>query len=432
MSLIHIKGGRIVDPANNIDKVSDLCIKGGKIYSLEAPTEKADKVIDASGLVVMPGFVDLNCHLREPGFESRETILTGSMAGAAGGYTTLCAMPNTDPVTDNEIVATYVKYKAEKEAVIRVLPVGAITKGKCGEELADIGRMAKAGVCALSEGDRTVQNAALMKTALKYSKMFDLPVLAYSVDTDLAGKGSMNAGDAAALLGLKGISADSEEVMVSRDMILAGSTKARLHLCHISTSGSVTLIKQAKERGVNVTADVTPHHFSLSDEDIVDYDANYKVNPPLRTKEDIVAIKEGLKNNIIEVIATDHAPRHIDEKNCEFEKAENGIVGLETAFALSFTNLVDKNVITLSELVKKMSLNPAKIINSDLGTLSVGACADVTIADIEKDFVFDKTRSFSKSRNTPFDGKTLKGKILYTISRGNVVFEKGSIKGECK
>jgi dihydroorotase len=431
MASLLIKNGRLIDPANGIDGAYDLLVKDGVVDEVsEHITAEADEVIDASGLWVMPGFIDLHVHLREPGFESKETIATGTRAAAMGGVTTICAMPNTNPVSDNEILITYIKVKAEREGVVNVLPIGAITKGQKGEEFADIGKMAEAGACAISEDGRSVDNAALMQTAMRYSKMFNLPVFDHCEDARLAGTGCMNAGDRAALLGLKGINNASEEVMVSRDIILADSVKAKLHLCHMSTAGSVQLIREAKARGVQVTAEAAPHHFTLCDEDINDYDANYKMNPPLRSAADREAIREALRDNIIEVIATDHAPHHLDDKNCEFGKAANGITGLETSFALGVSELVEGGYLTPSGLVEKMSVNPAKVLGCDKGQLSVGAVADIAIADCNKEYAIDVSNMKSKAKNTPFGGRKVKGKILYTIVGGKVIVENGSLKPE--
>lgn len=425
-----IKGGRVIDPANNIDKVMDVLCENGKIKLVaENITEQADETIDASGKWVAPGLIDLHVHLREPGYEKKETIKTGSMAAAAGGVTTICAMPNTQPVVDNEIMVEYINLKAEREAVVNVLQIGAITKGQKGEELSDIGRMAKVGVCALSEDGRSVDNAGLMKTALKYAGMFNLPVFDHCEDRTLAGKGQINAGDRAALLGLKGISNDSEEVIVSRDMILADSVGVPIHLCHISTKGSVELIRQAKERGVQVTAEVTPHHFTLSEEDITEYDANYKMNPPLRSKKDVEAVKQALKDNVLEVIATDHAPHHIDEKNCEFEKAANGITGLETLLPLAISELVEGGWLTPYELIEKMSTNPARVLRrDDIGNLSQGSKADITVIDPDMEYTIDKDKMYSKGKNTPFGGRKVKGIAAYTVVGGKVVSEYGKLK----
>jgi len=430
---ILVKNGRVIDPANSIDKICDLLVCDGKIVRVEENiSEKAEKVIDAKGFWVVPGLIDLHVHLRDPGFEKKETIKSGSRSAAMGGFTTICCMPNTNPVIDNEIIVEYINMKAKRDGVVNILPIGSITKGQKGEELADIGKMAEVGICAVSEDGKSVENAALMKTALKYAGMFRLPVFSHCEDLKLAGKGQMNAGEKASLLGLKGISNDSEEVIVARDIILAGSVNAKLHLCHMSTKGSVELIRQAKKRGISVTAEVTPHHFTLTEDDITDYDANYKMNPPLRTKEDVNALKQALKDNIIEVISTDHAPHHIDEKNCEFENAANGIIGLETSLCLSISELVETGILSPVELIEKMSYNPARIINSDKGTLSVGASADITVIDPNCEYIIDVQKFVSKAKNSPFGGRKVKGKVIYTIVGGNIIVENGNLREEFK
>ncbi len=427
MADLLIKNGRVIDPCNNIDEVMDVFVADGIIKKVEKSiNDKADRTINAEGMWVMPGLIDLHVHLREPGYENKETIATGTRAGAMGGFTTICPMPNTNPVTDNEILISYVKMKSEKEGVINVLPIGAITKGQKGEELADIGRMAKAGACAISEDGKSVGNPSLMKNAMRYSKMFNLPVFDHCEEIRLA-KGSMNAGDRASLLGLKGIGNDSEDIMVSREIILAQATGAQLHLCHMSTAGSVQLIKEAKAKGIKVTAEAAPHHFTLCDEDIKDYDSNFKMNPPLRSKADRDAIVEALRDGTIDCIATDHAPHHIDDKNCEFEKAANGIIGLETSFALSNTELVEKGVITPSGLVEKMSWNPAKILGINKGNLAVGTVADIAIANPDEEYVIDVNQMVSKAKNTPFGGRKVKGKVLYTIVEGDIIVDNGKL-----
>ena len=428
---ILIKNGRVIDPANNIDDIMDVFISGDTIKKVEKNIdENAEKIIDASGKWVVPGLIDLHVHLREPGYEHKETIATGTRSAAVGGFTAVCCMPNTKPVADNEILIEYIKLKAEREGVVKVLPIGAITKNQQGEELADIGKMAAVGACAISEDGHSVKNAALMKTALKYASMFNLPIFDHCEDADLAGKGIINAGEKASLLGLKGISNDSEEVIVSRDIILAGSVNAKLHLCHISTKGSVELIREAKKRGINVTAEVTPHHFTLTQDDIEDYDSNFKMNPPLITAEDVQALKQALRDNIIQAIATDHAPHHTDEKNCELERAANGIIGLETSLALSITELVDKGILTPMQLIEKMSLNPAKILGNDMGTLTVGSKADITVIDAETEYNIDVSKFVSKAKNSPFGGRKVKGRAVYTIVDGRIIVENAKLKEE--
>ena len=428
---ILIKNGRLIDPYNNIDEKMDILVNNGVVEKIENQiTEEADKTIDANNMWVTPGFIDLHVHLREPGYEHKETIATGTRSAVMGGFTTVCCMPNTKPVIDNEILVEYVKMKAEREGVCNVLPVGAITVGQKGETLADIGKMAKAGACAISEDGFTVENASLLKTAIKYAEMFNLPVFSHCEDVTLAG-GSMNAGDTATKLGLKGISNESEDVIVARDIILADSLNAPIHLCHMSTKGSVDLIKDAKARGSKVTSEVTPHHFTLIDEDITGYDGNFKMNPPLRSREDREAIIEALKNDIIEVIATDHAPHHIDEKNCEFERALNGIVGFETALCLGITELVEKEILTPFKLIEKLTKNPAKILRrEDLGHLSIGAKADIVIIDPKAEYKINIENFESKAKNSPFNNRQVKGKVVHTLVNGKLIVENEQLREE--
>lgn len=431
---ILIKNGRLIDPYNNIDGKMDILISNGVVakVSENIADNNVDKIIDANNMWVAPGLIDLHVHLREPGYEHKETIATGTRSAVMGGFTSICCMPNTRPVTDNQILVEYIQMKAEREGVCRVLPIGAITVGQKGETLAEIGKMAKAGACAISEDGFTVENASLMKTAIKYAEMFNIPVFSHCEDIDLAG-GSMNAGDTATKLGLKGISNESEDVIVSRDIILADSLKAPIHLCHISTKGSVDLIKDAKARGSKVTAEATPHHFTIVDEDITEYDGNFKMNPPLRSTQDRAAIIEALKNDTIQVIATDHAPHHIDEKNCEFERALNGIVGLETALSLSISELVEKGVLTPSKMIEKFTKNPAEILRrKDLGHLSVGNNADVIIIDPNVKYKVNIENFASKSKNSPFNNREVTGKVLYTLVGGKIIVENGQLREEFK
>ncbi len=423
-----IQNGQVIDPASQTNEIMDILVEDGIISKMEKNiTEKADKVIDASGNWVTPGFIDVHVHLREPGYEYKETIATGTRSAAKGGFTTICPMPNTNPVCDSDIMVEYIKLKAEREGIVHVLPIGAITKGQKGEELSNIGKMAKAGACAISEDGKSVPSSGLLKTAMKYAKMFEIPVLSHCEDIALVAGGSMNAGASAQLLGLKGISNDSEEVIVARDIILAKSTNSKLHICHMSTKGSVELLCQAKQAGQNVTAEATPHHFTLSDDFITDYDGNTKMNPPLRSKEDVLAIRQALKDNIIEIIATDHAPHSIDEKNCEYEKVAFGIVGLETALPLGITVLVEEGWLTPLELIAKMTWNPAKMLGIDKGTLTIGKAADITIINPTETYQIAPASFASKSKNTPFGGFEVKGKVLYTIVDGNIVVENGEL-----
>lgn len=419
-----IKNGTIINPSTNMFGKYDLLVEDGLIKEINDHINvEADEIIDASGQWVTPGLIDVHVHLREPGFEYKEDIATGSKSAAAGGFTTICAMPNTSPVVDNEYIVEYIKMKAEKEAVVNVLPIGAITKGQKGEELANIGKMANAGICAISEDGRSVLNAGLFKKAMTYAKMFDLPVLAHCEDDSLAG-GSMNAGETATIIGLKGIPDETEDIIVARDIILAEKTGVKLHICHISTKGSVELVKQAKEKGQKVTAEVCPHHFTLTDKVVDGYDTNTKMNPPLRTQKDIDAIKKALTEGDIDIIATDHAPHHYDEKNCEYEKAAFGIIGLETAVPLSITELVETNYLTPMALIEKMSYNPAKLLGIDKGTLEIGKIADITIIDPKEEYTINVDEFVSKSKNSPFNNRVVRGSVKYTIVNGDIIYKK--------
>lgn len=423
-----IKNGRVINPATNIDEVMDVLVVDGIVEKLEKNiNDDADKIIDADKCWVTPGFIDVHVHLRDPGYEYKETIATGTRAAAKGGFTTICCMPNTNPVTDSEIMVEYIKMKAARDGVVNVLPIGAITKGQSGEELANIGQMANAGACAISEDGKSVLSSGLLKTAMKYAKMFNIPVLSHCEDMSLVGGGSMNAGAASQLLGLKGISNDSEEVIVARDIILARSTQSKLHICHVSTKGSIQLLREAHARGEEVTAEICPHHFTLTDEAVMDYDGNTKMNPPLRSAEDVLALKEALKDGTVSIIATDHAPHSIEEKNCEYEKAAFGIVGLETALPLGIKVLVEEGWLTPSQLIEKMTINPAKMLGIDKGSIEVGKVADITVIDPEAVYKVDTSKFASKSKNSPFDGYEVKGKIEYTIVGGKVVVEKGEL-----
>lgn len=425
---ILIKNGRLINPATGIDEVMDVLVNDSIVEKIEKNiNDDANKIIDADKCWVTPGFIDVHVHLRDPGYEYKETIATGTRAAAKGGFTTICCMPNTSPVTDSEIMVEYIKMKAARDGVVNVLPIGSITKGQSGEELANIGQMANAGACAISEDGKSVLSSGLLKTAMKYAKMFNIPVLSHCEDMSLVGGGSMNAGAASQLLGLKGISNDSEEVIVARDIILARSTNSKLHICHVSTKGSIQLLREAHARGESVTAEICPHHFTLTDEAVMDYDGNTKMNPPLRSAEDVLALKEALKDGTVGIIATDHAPHSLDEKNCEYEKAAFGIVGLETALPLGIKVLVGEGWLTPSQLIEKMTINPAKMLGIDKGSIEVGKVADITIIDPEAEYKVDVSKFASKSKNSPFDGYEVKGKIEYTIVGGKVVVEKGEL-----
>ena len=428
---IIIKNGRVLDPASNTDAIMDVLVQNGIItaivpcINLDAEATDA-QIIDATGLWVTPGFIDLHTHLRDPGQRHKETIATGTRAAAAGGFTTVCAMPNTSPVTDNEIVVEYITSKARKEGIVNVLPIGSITKGMAGQELSAIGEMKAAGICAVSEDGKTVDDPALLKTAMKYAANFNLPILSHCEEVRLVGKGQINAGNHAEVMGFKGISNDSEEIIVARDIILARGAGARLHICHVSTAQSVEHIRRAQAAGQSVTAEVCPHHFTLVDEDITDYDANFKMSPPLRSHKDIAALKKALCDGTIAVIATDHAPHHEDDKNCEFENAANGILGLETAVPLSLA-LVQEGILTPLALVAKFTTGPADVLGLDKGRLHTGAAADITIIDPAANNIIDKHALHSKSKNTPFHGREVTGRAVYTIVAGKVVYANGEL-----
>jgi dihydroorotase len=423
---ILIKEGHILDPSEKLNKTGSILIEDGKVKGYPSDTKKLEKdptieVINAQGMIVAPGFIDMHVHLREPGFEHKETIRTGCRAAAAGGFTSVVCMPNTNPVNDNASVTEYILLKARTEGIVNVFPIGAITKGEKGETLAEIGEMWEAGCVGISDDGRSVMNSRVMRHAMEYVKAFGIPVISHAEDIDLSGHGVMNEGFTSTVLGLRGIPSASEEVMVARDITLAELTGAHLHIAHVSTAGAVRLIRDAKKRGVKVTAEATPHHFTLTDRAILNYDTNAKVNPPIRSQEDVDAIREGLKDGTIDVIATDHAPHSEDEKKVEFDLAPFGISGLETALPVSL-KLVQDGVLTLPELITHLTFNPAKIIGVDRGTLKVGATADLVIFDPDKTVTVDRGKFRSKGKNTPFHGWQLSGSVLYTIVSGKVVF----------
>lgn len=419
-----IKQGHILDPANQREGIYDILIENNIIKQIgESIEEQADQIIDASGKYVMPGFIDLHVHLREPGFEYKETIETGAMAAAAGGFTSICPMPNTNPVIDNKSMVEYLKLKAEKESVVNILPIGAVSVDQLGEELADIAGMANAGAVAISEDGKSVMSSKLYLKGMEEAKKAGVPVFAHCEDKDLVGRGVMNAGPKAEELGLLGISNAVEDVITARDILLAKEAGVQLHLCHCSTKDSVALVKMGKELGVQVTAEVCPHHFTLADADIPSDDSNYKMNPPLRSKEDVEALKEGLKLGIMDVIATDHAPHGAKEKEKSMALAPFGIVGLETAFALSNTELVKQGYLTPMQLVEKMSYNPARILGIDRGSLGVGKVADIVIVDMDKEVTIDITAFKSKSKNSPFHGRKVFGQVEVTLVNGKVVYQ---------
>lgn len=418
-----IKGGRITDPSQGLDEVGDVLITDGKIAGVGGVTPPRDcDVLPAGGLIVCPGFIDLHCHLRQPGYEEKETIASGTRAAAKGGFTTVCCMPNTNPPLDNQATIDYVKSEAAANGVVRVLPIGCISKGRKGKELAEMGELASAGVVACSDDGSPVRSSRLMRQALDYSRAFNLLIIDHCEDTDLTEEGDMNEGILCTQLGLRGMPAVAEEIMVARDIALAQVTGARVHIAHVSTAGSVELVRRAKEQGIRVTAEVTPHHLTLTEAEVTGYNTNAKVNPPLRTKCDAEALVRGLKDGVIDAIATDHAPHADVDKMCEFGLAAFGISGFETALG-SVMRLVHEGQLDLVELIARLTSGPAGVINyGKLGTLSAGAPADVTIFDPEREWVVDTAAFASKGKNTPLAGFVLKGKVMATIAQGKLVY----------
>lgn len=417
-----IKGGKVIDPANNYYAQADVLVNEGKVQLVGQDIKAADaEVIDAGEKLVMPGLIDMHVHLREPGLEAKETIATGTRAAAMGGFTGVACMPNTNPVVDNQAIVEFIKARAASEGVVNVFPIGAITKGSMGSELAEIGDMKMAGAVAISDDGHPVANANIMKLAMQYAGMFDLPVISHCEDIDLVAEGVMNEGYYSTVYGLKGISRAAEEIMVAREIMLAELTGAQVHIAHISTAGSVELVRMAKKKGLKVTAEATPHHFTLTDREVGTYNTSTKVNPPLRGENDVLAVKEGLRDGTIDVIATDHAPHTVEEKDVEYNYAPFGIVGLETAVGLVFKELIGSKIISVEEMVRKMSLNPARILGLNKGHLSPGADADITIVDPALKEVVDRNKFASKGKNSPFDGWELIGLPIATIVNGQVI-----------
>ena len=422
---ILIKGGRVMNPATGFDSVCDVYIIDGIIEKIGADiTEQADKAIDATGKIVAPGLIDMHTHLREPGQEYKEDIKSGTRAAAQGGFTSVACMPNTSPVLDNAPLVEFVKNKAAKEGCVNVYPIGAVSKGQKGEQLAEIGDMKEAGAVAVSDDGRPVSNPVLMRHAMEYADMFGMLVISHCEDLNLVAGGSMNEGFVSTRLGLKGIPNAAEEVQIARDVILAKETGKRLHIAHVSTAGGVEIIRQAKKQGIRVTAETCPHYFTLTDEAVEGFDTNAKMNPPLRTQKDVDAVIEGLCDGTLDAIATDHAPHHRDEKEVEFAVAANGIVGLETALCLGVTHLVRKKYLTLSELLAKMTCNPADILSLNKGKLEEKADADIVIFSDDEAYTVDKETFASKSKNTPYHGWEVYGRVECTIVGGKVVYER--------
>jgi dihydroorotase len=426
-----LRGGRVIDPSRGIDEVADLLVQDRRVAAVgpNLGTPEGALVRDASGNVVTPGLIDVHVHLREPGEEHKETIATGAAAAAAGGFTAVCAMPNTDPVTDNQAAVGFLVRQSMRAGFARVYPIGAISLGQRGERLAEFGEMVGAGAVAVSDDGRPVVSSHLMRTALEYARTFGIPVADHCEDLALAAGGAMHEGIVATRLGLKGIPAAAEEIMVARDLLLAELTGGRVHLCHISTRGSADLIRRARERGVRVTAEATPHHLVLTDHACEGYDTHAKMNPPLREAADVAALRAALKDGTIDCVATDHAPHAYDEKEAAFDDAPFGIIGLETAFGICHTELVQGGVLTLPELLVRMSTGPARAFNLPGGTLAQGAPADVAVFDVTTPWTVDVGESWSKSRNTPFAGRRLVGRAVLTVVSGRVVHEAAAPRG---
>ncbi|MZG29702.1 MAG: dihydroorotase [Nitrospinae bacterium] len=422
-----IKNGQVIDPANQVDGFFDILINGNSIEAVEPQGKLSEndnseiKIVDATGCVVAPGFCDMHVHFREPGHEYKETIETGSASAAAGGFTTVAVMPNTSPVNDNRSVTELILKQAEKTALVNILPIGAITKGLKGETLSDMGELKESGCIGYSDDGRPVMDSELMRRALEYSRMFDLPCIQHSEILDLTRGGSMNEGIVSAELGLKGMPVEAEDIMVFRDICLLPKTGGRLHVAHISSGGAVELVRQAKAKGLPVTCEVAPHHFTLTEEACRDYDTNAKMSPPLRTDEDIELIKEGLKDGTIDIIATDHAPHDLADKQVEFSNACFGIVGLETALPLTL-KMVDEGIISLQRAVDLLTQQPCRIFNLDKGTLGVGKDADIVIFDPNVKYAIDPEKFKSRSKNSPYKGWKVRGKVIHTFVAGKSVY----------
>ena len=422
---VLLQGGRVIDPSRGVDQLADVLIQDGKIAATGTGlgTPEGAEVRNVAGLVVVPGLVDVHVHLREPGNEDEETVASGARAAAAGGFTAVCAMPNTDPVTDNQAAVGFIVRQSVRAGLARVYPIGAVSVGQRGEQLAEFGEMVGAGAVAVSDDGKPVVSGHLMRTALEYARTFGIPVADHCEEPTLGAGGAMHEGLVSARLGLKGIPAAAEEIMVARDTLLAELTGGHVHLCHMSTRGSVELIRRAKERGLAVTAEVTPHHLTLTEAACERYDTHAKMNPPLREPADVDALRAALKDGVIDCVASDHAPHAYDEKEAAFDDAPFGIIGLETAFAVLHTELVRGGVLTLPELIARMSTTPARLFHLSGGTLAPGSAGDVCVLDVKTPWTVQAAAFHSKSRNTPFTGRELVGRAAVTLVAGRVVHE---------
>jgi len=425
-----IKNGRVIDPSSGTDDILDLLIEKGKIVEIKSKIEaKGVKVIDASRLMVAPGFIDMHVHLREPGQEDKETIATGALAAAKGGFTSIACMPNTDPVNDNRGLTEYILSEAKKKAVVNIFPIASITKGQRGQELTDMADLVDGGAIAFSDDGCSVENSQIMRRALEYSKLLNTLIIEHCEDKNLSSEGVMHEGYYSYLFGLKGIPSSSEETMVARDTILAERAEAKIHIAHLSVKGAVDIVRKAKKKKINITTEVTPHHLFLTDSYLKSYDTSLKVNPPLRSKEDVQALIQAIKEGVVDVFATDHAPHTLDEKDVEFNKAPFGINGLETAVSLFLDRLVNKNIISLKKFIKMISTTPALILGlENKGKICLGADADLTILNLHKEIVVDLNAFKSKGRNNPFHGWKLRGTPAMTIVRGKIVYPFSSSK----
>ncbi len=423
-----LKSGRVVNPATNFNDIVDILIEDEKIVKIGADLQSDDaEVFDATGLIIAPGLIDMHVHLREPGQEAKEDIGSGTRAAAAGGITTVACMPNTSPVIDNSVLVQGIAQRAQQDGVVKVKVVGALSKGQEGKELAEIGDMLEAGAVAITDDGHYVDSAKLLMNGLDYIARYDLPIISHAEDNTLTEDGVMHEGAVSAMLGMKGRPAVAEDIAVSRDILLAEYTNARIHIAHISSKGAVELVRQAKKRGVKVTAEVTPHHLTLTDEEIKNFNVAAKVCPPLRSKDHVQAMIEGLKDGTIDAIVTDHSPHAFEEKDREFKFAPNGFTGMETSLGVILTNLYHTGIMTIDEIIEKMSVAPAKILKLDAGNIEIGKIADLTVIDTEKTWKVDSNKFYSRGKFTPYDGVELKGKAVATIVNGKIVMENGII-----